>query len=204
MVITTEQFKKCFPANKEAETWSMNLCNILPRYEITTPLRIAAFLAQCGHESNGFIILRENLNYSAIGLLAIWPSRFTPGIANLYAKMPIKIANRVYADRMGNGPEGSGDGWKYRGRGLIQLTGKRNYLEFAKAIGLRFEEIIPYMETKAGALESACWYWTVNKLNAIADTGDVRKMTKAINGGLNGIEDRQAKYNQIKSIFEAV
>lgn len=203
MIITSEQFKKCFPINKEAATWSKEVNALFPRYEVTTLLRIAAFFAQCGHESNGFTVLKENLNYSAAGLLAIWPSRFTQKTVGEYVRKPEKIANKVYADRIGNGSEGSGDGWKYRGRGLIQLTGKSNYLAFAKAIGLRFEEIVPYIETKAGALESACWYWTVNKLNAVADTGDMRKMTKIINGGLNGIADREARYTQIKSILEA-
>lgn len=201
MIITPEQFKKCFPNNKEAGTWSKELNTLLPRYEINTLLRIVAFFAQCGHESNGFTIVRENLNYSAGALLVIWPSRFTPEIAKQYERKPDKIADRVYANRMGNGPEESGDGWKYRGRGLIQLTGKSNYISFAKAIGLKYEEVTSYLETKAGALESACWYWTVNRLNAIADTGDMRKMTKIINGGLNGIEDRLTKYEKIKTIL---
>ena len=204
MLITAEQFKKCFPNNKEAEAWCRELNMVLPHYGATSVLRLSAFLAQCGHESNGFTVVRENLNYSAEALLATWSSRFTSEIAKQYARKPEKIANRVYANRMGNGPEESGDGWKHRGRGLIQLTGKSNYIAFAKTIGMAYEEIITYVETKKGALESACWYWTVNKLNAIADTGDMRKMTKIINGGLNGIADREIRYVQIKSILEAV
>lgn len=202
--MTPEQFKRCFPNNKEAKMWTKELNTLLPQYEINSSSRLSAFLAQCGHESNGFTILNENLNYSIQGLLVIWPGKFSPEAATRYSRQPEKIANRVYANRMGNGSEESGDGWKYRGRGLIQLTGKNNYTAFAKAIGLKQEEVIPYLNTKAGALESACWYWTVNKLNAIADTGDIRKMTKIINGGLHGIADREARYTQIKSILEAV
>lgn len=201
-MITLEQFKKCFTNNKESEVWIKEINDLLPRYEINSVLRLTAFLAQCGHESNGFTVLSENLNYSIKALLTIWPGKFSPEAAVRYSRQPEKIANRVYANRMGNGPEESGDGWKYRGRGLIQLTGKNNYMAFAKAIGLKQEEVISYLSTTAGALESACWYWTINRLNAIADTGDIRKMTKIINGGLIGIEDREARYAQIKSILE--
>ena len=203
MLITPEQFKKCFSTSKDPEEWVKELNELLPKHDITSLLRVSAFLAQCGHESGGFTVLKENLNYSTTQLLAVWPSRFTQKIVGQYARKPEKIANKVYADRMGNGTEESGDGWKYRGRGLIQLTGKINYFSFAKAIGMPYDEITPYMETKAGAVESACWYWSNNRINSIVDTGGMRKLTKIINGGVHGLADRENRYTQIKTILEA-
>jgi putative chitinase len=200
MSISVDQFKKLFPANPDPAAWVTALNAILPGYGITTPLRVAAFLAQCGHESEGFTALKENLNYSAEALTRTWPKRFPVDVAPQYARQPERIANRAYADRMGNGPEESGDGWKYRGRGVIQLTGKDNYLAFAGAIKMPFSEIVSYLETNAGAIESACWYWSTRNLNALADAGNVTALTRAINGGTNGLSDRQARYELAKSL----
>ncbi|MCL2761394.1 MAG: glycoside hydrolase family 19 protein [Desulfuromonadales bacterium] len=201
MAITIEQFKKLFPANKEADAWVSALNTVLPEYKITTPLRIAAFLAQCGHESMGFTAVKENLNYSAEALTKTWPSRFPSSIAPQYARQPEKIANRAYANRMGNGDEASGDGWQYRGRGVIQLTGKDNYKAFAKVINKPIEEIPQYLETKEGAVESACWFWSTHNLNAYADKKDITGATKVINGGTNGLADRQLLYKKALSII---
>jgi len=188
---TKEQIAKCAPRNKNAAELYEALAQVLPKYDINTPERVAAFMAQCGHESVDFSVLRENLNYSAKGLHGTWPKRFpTLESAQPYERNPEKIANKVYSDRMGNGPEASGDGWKYRGRGAIQLTGKDNYSRFAKDIGKSLDEAIVYVETLAGAIESACWFWKNNKLNEQADARDMKAATKKINGGDLGLAER--------------
>lgn len=192
---TTNELKLCVPGNKNLTELHAVLCDLLPKYQINTPDRVACFISQCAHESNEFNVLRENLNYSAQGLMATWPKRFTNAdIANQYARKPQMIANKVYANRLGNGPESSGDGWKYRGRGAIQLTGKDNYNRFAKSIGKTLEETVSYLETLQGAIESACYYWKTNNLNRFCDNGDFKGLTIAINGGLNGFDDRRKKY----------
>lgn len=201
-MLTVAQFKKLFPANKEPDAWTAALNLFLPKYGIDTPLRIAAFLAQCGHESDGFTAIVENLNYSAVALNATWPKRFSQTVAMQYARQPERIANRAYADRMGNGPEESGDGWKHRGRGLIQLTGKSNYTVFAKVADKPYTEIAAYLETKDGAVESACWFWRLNDLNTLADARNNIALTKRINGGVNGLADRNVRYAQALNILE--
>jgi len=168
----------------------------LPQYEINTPRRRAAFMAQIHHESAGFTRIEENLSYSARRLIEIWPLHFTAKNAGVYAHQPRLIASRAYANRMGNGPEKSGDGWKYRGRGLIQVTGKANYAAFASFKGISIDECIAYLETADGALESACWYWKSHGLNAFADQGETEAITRRINGGLNGIAERIALYHK--------
>lgn len=202
-MLTVEQFKKLFPGNKEADAWTAALNAILPKYGITTPLRLAGFLSQCGHESEGFTAVKENLNYSAEALTRTWPKRFPTEVAAKYARQPERIGNRAYANRLGNGPEESGDGWKHRGRGVIQLTGKDNYVAFAKAVGKSYEEIVAYLETKEGAVESACWYWATRSLNRLADAGNVLALTKAINGGTNGLADRKARYAKAEEVLKA-
>jgi putative chitinase len=132
-----------------------------------------------------------------------WPRRFpNVDIANQYARKPEKIANKVYSDRLGNGPESSGDGWRYRGRGAIQLTGKSNYIEFAKSVNMKLEDVIPYLETTKGAVESACFFWNNNNLNKFADRLDMRGLTKAINGGFHGLQQRTDKFNKIIGILK--
>lgn len=201
MQITEEQFRRCFPKNPHPADWADALCAILPRYGINTALRLAAFLAQCGHESEGFTAIRENLNYSAHALAVTWPKRFPWEVAEAYAHQPELIANRAYAGRLGNGPEDSGDGWRYRGRGVIQITGRDNYFTFAHVVGRPFAEIVTYLETRAGAVESACWYWRSRGLNAYADRSDMLTLTKRINGGTLGLADRTALYAHIKEVF---
>ncbi len=175
---------------------------LFEKYEINTLNRAAGFLAQCSHESNNFRILEENLNYSADALIKVFPKYFKSlDEAKLYARNPEKIANKVYANRMGNGDEASGDGFKYRGRGFIQLTGKNNYQMFAETLKLSLDETINYCTTKNGAIESALFYWMRNDINKICDKDDIKAMTKAINGGFNGLEDRATKYMQYKKIL---
>lgn len=202
-MLTSEQFNLLFPKNIEPEAWTSVLNVYLPKFGISeNPLRLAAFLAQCGHESNGFTDLVENLNYSAEGLMKTWPRRFTAVLAQQCARKPELIANFAYANRMGNGPYASGDGWRYRGRGLIQLTGADIYREFAEAIGRSLDQTIAYLETKAGAVHSACWFWTdVKKLNLLADQGNTLEVTKRINGGTNGLADRNVRYAKAMAVL---
>ena len=149
----------------------------------------------CAHESGGFMFLKENLNYRAESLMRVWPKYFpTIDIARQYEKKPEKIANRAYANRMGNGPEESGDGWKFAGKGLIQLTGRTNYTWFAASLEISVEEASEYLQTFEGAAQSACWFWETNNLNVQADANDIKTMTKKINGGFIGLEDRTKHY----------
>ena len=196
-LITPSELKTIVPTMKEPDEWSTALNEILPKYNIIGRDRIAAFVAQCAHESMGFNRITENLNYSASGLRSTFGKYFpTLAIANQYARKPEKIANRAYANRMGNGNESSGDGWKYRGKGLIQLTGKNNHELFAESIGKTLDDTIVYLGTKAGAVESAAWFWKTNDLNRYADTQNITKLTQKINGGTNGLADRIAYYER--------
>lgn len=202
-MITSDKLKQFIPDNKHIDEWCVSLNNILPNYEINTGKRISMFLAQCAHESGNFNTLSENLYYRSESLMNSWPSRFpTAMIADQYAMQPEKIANRAYADRMGNGNEASGDGWRYRGKGLIQVTGHDNTVNFAKSKDMTVEQAIAYLLTYDGAVESACWYWKVNNINPWCDVGDVKKVTQIINGGYNGLDDRINKYSKAIKIFE--
>lgn len=207
MELTKEQLKQILPKNPYLDHWFDALSQLLPDYEINTPQRMAAFLAQCAHESGEFTALKENLNYKAATLRKIFPKYFpTDEIANQYANMPNKqqaIANKVYASRMGNGDEASGDGYRYCGRGLIQLTGKDNYSWFAASLNISVEEAAQYLETFEGAAQSACWFWETNNLNQWADKGDILTLTKRINGGTIGLEDRIKHYEHALHIFGA-
>lgn len=208
----TFEFKKqhlaeMISGNPYLDQWFDALNEILPEYEINTPKRVAAFIAQCAHESGGFRALKENLNYRAETLRKIFPKYFpTDDIARQYAGMPNKqeaIANRVYANRMGNGDEASGDGFRYCGRGLIQLTGKENYTWFAASLEIPVEEAAEYLQTFEGAVQSACWFWETNNLNQWADKGDILTLTKRINGGTIGLEDRIKHYNHALHVLGA-
>ena len=203
MQITKEQLSQLIPKNPYLDQWYEALSVLLPDYEINTPNRIAAFIAQCAHESASFTALHENLNYRAETLFKVWPKKFPPAVAQQYAHKPEAIANRAYASRMGNGDEASGDGWRYCGRGLIQLTGKDNYTAFADSIGITPEEVSDYVQTFEGAAQSACWFWETNNLNQYADSGDIETMTKRINGGTLGLEDRKKHYEHAKHILGA-
>ena len=177
--------------NPHIEHWYEALNQLLPEYDINTPHRIAHFVAQCAHESGSFRFIKENLNYRAASLRATFPKYFpTDDLARQYEKRPEAIANRVYANRMGNGDEASGDGFRYCGRGLIQLTGKDNYTFFAGSLDISVEEASEYLATFEGSAQSACWFWEQNKLNRFADANDTKGLTRAINGGYIGLEDR--------------
>lgn len=157
--------------------------------------RAASFLAQIAHESGDLNAVKENLNYSADGLRKIFSKYFpTDSLAAMYARRPVQIANRVYANRMRNGNEESGDGYRFCGRGLIQITGRDNYTKFATALDMTIDDTVTYMETPAGACASAGWFWDTNSLNDYCDQGDFIGLTKRINGGTNGLADRQQKY----------
>jgi putative chitinase len=201
---TKQQLKEMIPKNPYVDQWFEAISEILPEYEITTPQRVAAFLAQCAHESGGFVFLKENLNYKAASLRRVFPKYFPDdATAAHYAGKPEMIANRVYANRMGNGDEASGDGWRYCGRGLIQLTGKNNYTFFAGSLDIPVEEASEYLQTFEGAVQSACFFWEQNKLNQWADAGDILTLTKRINGGTIGLEDRIKHYEHALHIFGA-
>ncbi len=188
---TKNQLREMIGKTPYLDYWYDAICEICPEYEINTPKRLAAFIAQCAHESGNFKALRENLNYKAQSLMKTWPSRFpTMEVAKQYEKNPEKIANKVYANRMGNRDEASGDGWRYLGRGLIQLTGKENYQWFAASLEMEVEDLPEYMGTFEGAVQSAAFFWENNNLNSYADKGDILNLTKKINGGTLGLEDR--------------
>ena len=204
MQITQQQLSACIGNNPYLEQWTDALNKILPDYDIDTPQRVAAFIAQSAHESGNFTALHENLNYRAVTLRKVFPKYFTTDdMAAQYAGKPELIANRVYGGRMGNGPEESGDGFRYCGRGLIQLTGKSNYQAFAESIETPVEQIPEFLATFEGAIQSACWFWESNNLNQYADSGDIVTMTKRINGGTIGLEDRKKHYAHALDVFGA-
>jgi putative chitinase len=210
-MITLAQFKKFAPNSKYQQQWYDTLFgpqtefggkSLLEEYQINTPKRIAAFIAQCAHESGGFVFVTENLNYSASGLMRVFPKYFPdPATAKLYERNPQRIASKVYANRMGNGDEASQEGFKFRGRGILQLTGKDNYFWFAASLEITPEEAAEYLETFEGAAQSACWFWETNKLNTLADAGDIKGMTRRINGGLIGLDDRIHHYELALNSF---
>jgi len=202
MSITEDQLAAMLPTNKEISEWCKVLNSALPKYEINNARRIAAFISQCAHESRDFTAMEENLNYSQQALERVFSRYFEPGKQNAaeYARNPEKIANYVYMDefRSKAGALGNvqpGDGWKFRGRGLKQLTGRNNYARFAAAYNMTADQASDWIETKEGALASALWFWDTNKLNPVADTGDVVALTKRINGGDIGLADRQSRYS---------
>ena len=185
-----------------ADKWVDALNATCEKYEINTPDRIAGFLSQVGHESGGLRFVVENLNYSATALMSVF-GKYFPNIdlAKTYERQPEKIANRVYANRMGNGDEASGEGWKYRGRGLVQLTGKDNYAAFSMSAdneALIKPELVEQPELAA---ESAGWYWNSRNLNNYADEKDILGMTRRVNGGTNGLDDRQMRYSRLIDYF---
>jgi putative chitinase len=204
---TKEHLAQIIPGNKDVDSWFEALVDVMPKYGITSQRRVAHFLSQCAHESNNFRSLEENLNYSAKALRAVFGRYFGAAPkrdADEYHRNPEMIANYVYMDefrkyKMGNTEEG--DGWRFRGRGLKQLTGRYNYTAFGKSVDLTAEEAAEYVATPKGAVESACWFWDTNNLNDIADTDNVVKMTKKINGGNIGLEDRQKRYSAAMKVL---
>lgn len=206
-MITVSQLKQLLPKNPYVEHWHHALSQLFPEYDINTPHRMAAFIAQCAHESGGFMVLKENLNYKAASLRKIFPKYFpNDQIAQEYASKPNKqeaIASRIYANRMGNGDEASKEGYKFCGRGLIQLTGRSNYQSFADSLEMSIDDVPEYLATFEGAAQSACWFWETNKLNQWADKGDILTLTKRINGGTIGLEDRIKHYEHALHIIGA-
>jgi len=201
---TAEHVRELVPRALGGPDWWFNeMQEAFPKYDIVTIPRVASFIAQCAHESGGFSMMEENLNYKAATLTKLWPQRYPPGIAEQYAGKPELIANKSYGGRMGNGPEQTGDGWKFRGRGLIQLTGRSNYTACSRAMFgddtlVENPDILfdPYY-----AIHSACWFWDKNKLNQFADSGDFITMTKRINGGTIGLADRQKHYKHAVEVL---
>ena len=182
--------------------WLEPLKETFEKYNIDTTKRQAAFIGQCMHESAGFKTLNENLNYSAKALMATWPSRFpNEEVANEYARQPEKIANKVYGGRMGNDVESSGEGWKYRGRGIKQLTGKENYERCGAGLGVDLVENPDLLLEPRYAALSAGWFWNKHNLNDLADKGDIETMTKRINGGLLGLDARKAAIQRAESVL---
>lgn len=178
-----------------AQVMCDTLNSVFQHYDISTPERQAAFIAQCGHESGGFKFMEENLNYKAESLIRTWPRHFDETNAAEYAHNPEKIANRVYGGRMGNGSEETGEGYAYRGRGFLQLTGKANYEAAANALQIDLVSNPEIVGTPEGAVATAGWFWDKHGLNKHADAGDIAEMTKIINGGHIGLEDRVNRYN---------
>lgn len=204
MELTKQQLRELLPKNPYIDHWHRALSQLLPDYEINTPQRIAAFIAQCAHESGNFVFLTENLNYKAESLMKIFGKYFKDmATAKAYEKKPEKIANRIYANRMGNGDEASGDGWKFCGRGLIQLTGKSNYERYAESLEISLDEASEHLTTFEGCVQSAAWFWEANNLNQWADKGDILTLTKRINGGTIGLEDRIKHYNHAMHVLGA-
>jgi len=209
--MTPTSFNLVAAGVKDPAKWIDAIVTVCQEFQINTPQRIAAFIAQTSHESGGYTMLSENLNYRAATLAACWPNRFAvlgpdkkpkkedgklvpTAVANCIAGKPELIANMVYSSRMGNGPAESGEGWKYRGRGLKQLTGKDNYARCGTALGLDLVGNPDLLLEPMSAARSAGWFWKANNLSAFADAGDIKGMTKKINGGFIGLAQRQALY----------
>ena len=206
MQVTLELLQNLCPKTKQQvlQGYVEPLNAVAQYYEMTAnPSRLAGFLAQVAHESGGFNFIKENLNYSAKGLMTIFKKYFpNEDLANQYQRQPEKIANRVYANRMGNGDESSGDGYRFCGRGLIQLTGRTNYTKLSNDLGISIEDTVAYLETPNGAVSSAGWFWDNNNLNQYCDSNDFVTLTKRINGGTIGIEDRQHHYQQALTLLQ--
>lgn len=204
-MFTEENIKEIFPNAKDeiVEALILSQDMLAEKYGIDTPLRMAHFLGQTALESGGFRLIEENLNYSADRLMAVFPKYFRNIDARSYHRQPEKIANHVYANRMGNGDESTGDGYMFRGRGLIQLTGRNNYTSFAEDNGISVEEAAEFLTSPAGAIESAGWFWAKNDLNDLADADDIKAVTKRINGGHHGLAERTKYTNYFKEVLGA-
>jgi len=202
-VITEQQLRECLPLATDEAVYNFApaIAAAMEEFDISNAARAAGFIAQCGHESGNLKYVKENLNYSAQGLAKTFPKYFNASNAEAYGRKPEAIANRVYANRMGNGPEESGDGWAFRGRGLIQLTGRDNYRRCGEGLGVDLLSDPTYLETHEGAARSAAWFWKSHGLNEVADRHDVLKMTKIINGGTIGLEERKHNFEHALSVL---
>lgn len=199
MALSLNQFQALFPKASPALLAPLNFT--LARYSIDSTVRMCAFLAQVGVESNYLTVFEENLNYGAQGLLNTWPTHFTPALAATVQRQPEKIANIAYANRMGNGDPESGDGWKYRGRGLIQTTGKANYTVAGVRLGMDLVNDPDLLALPEGACYSAGDFWSAHNLNTLADIGHFDQITSEINGGQNGAAQRNALWEKAKALF---
>lgn len=209
-MFTKEKLFQIFPRasgsslNIDELVWQLDVAlnSLVDDFGHNSLYRQAAFLAQCGHESGQYRVVVENLSYSKEGLRKTFGKYFpTDELAAQYARQPWKIGSRVYANRMGNGDEASGEGFKFRGRGLIQLTGKDNYVKCGADLNRDLVSDPTYLETPEGAVKSALWFWNKNSLNTYADVEDIRGMTKRINGGYNGLDERIAYYEKAKNVL---
>ncbi len=208
MLITEQQLLQIFPnAGHRAGFFVPALNAAMGRFGITSPVRVAAFLAQVGHESAHLTRLVENLNYSACGLAATWPSRYRGAdgkpnaLALNLARHPQAIANNTYASRNGNGDESSGDGWRFRGRGLLQITGRKNYRAAGAGLGLPLEAEPELLEQPEHAAKSSAWWWVAHGLNGLADSGRFALITRTINGGMNGQVERLELWERAKAVL---
>lgn len=201
MMLSKQQIVELLPRNRRASEWYDLLNSILPEYDINTIPRIAAFMAQTAHESADYTCLEENLNYKAQRLCEIWPTRFSRVSAEKVCGNPEMIANIAYANRMGNGDAISGDGYLYRGRGIIQLTGKTNYINMATSMAIPLDELVKSANESEMALRIACHFWKYNGCNAFADKKMITRITKIINGGSIGITERKTKFNTALNIL---
>ena len=203
-MLTDVTLKQIIPLNNNYAAWLKPLNMGFLRLNITSPGAIAMFMAQCSHESHQFKILSENLNYSADGLMKTFPKYFkTIQIAAEYARQPERIANKVYANRMGNGSEASGDGWKYRGKSILQCTGKNNHTAFALTKKMTVEDVCKYLLTIDGSVEFAMYFWETNNLTNLVELKNVPVATKIINGGAIGLAHRTSEYVRILAILTA-
>ena len=207
-VLSEAMLAQLIPSNKDVAKWHKAMLEIFPKYDINTAARVAGFIAQCAHESNEFKSLEENLNYSENALKKTFGRYFGTGgtkrNAKDYARNPEKLANYVYQDEFRSSKMGNteaGDGWLFRGRGLKQLTGRENYTNFGKSVGITAEQAAEYVATESGAIESACWFWNAKELNSVADAGDIAKMTKIINGGNIGLAARKKRFEKALAVL---
>lgn len=203
---TLDKLARCISKNKNPQLWYDAFCEHFPAFDIVTPSRVAGFVAQCQHESLDFTILQENLNYGAKGLRGLFGKYFpNDELARQYERKPEMIANKIYGGRMGNGPEASGEGWKYRGRGIIQITGKNNYAQCSKDL-FQDDTLVrdpDLLREPEWAVLSGCWFWHKNQLNQWCDQGDMNTLTKKINGGFIGLEDRIHHWNIALDLMES-
>jgi len=200
MILDSKKLKAILTDCRDPGTWARILNKVLPEYGVTKPEHLAEFIAHCGHESQHLNRLSENLNYSARGLTQVWPKRFPLiEIAAPFARRPEVIANYVYANRMGNGAPESGDGWKYRGRGILQITGKDNYGAIGRALGLKLIEFPQRLEDPLYAAKAAAWFWANRDLMVRSD--DLVADTRRINGGLLGLDDRRVLWERAKQVL---
>jgi len=196
---SVDVLQQAMPRLPDSDGWFESMDKLLPLYNITSAIRVAMFLAQTGHESGDYNEIEENLNYRATTLQEVFPRYFRDADPNDYAHQPEKIANRVYGGRMGNGDEDSGDGWKFHGRGILQITGHDNYAACSQAIygDDRLLDNPELLCEKDGAVASACWFWTNRHLNEWSDQENVKEVTRRINGGFIGLADREQRYRRI-------